>query len=470
MAYDRTWKYVQMKYTTKILVESKNNRNGECRIRYRVRWDKVLAQFLIPYTIDIDKWSDETKRCKQGTTHGKHKVQFNIINRDIQAYEDAAESIFNIHYKNQTVPTKTEFESEFLLLVGRKPKANDTSNDKSFFSVFDLFTENQGLLNSWSTDTYTKFEAIRKHLKNFNENITFDLLTGSNAEDYFMRFVQYLQSKDAMKLSNKNAEYGLRNSTVEKHIDFAKWFLRWACKKGYYTGNLHDTFKPKLKGIDGNSDTLIYFEWNELLSLFDFDFRDALKDTKDTQQNIDLKTIAIEQARDVFCFCCFSSLRYSDVAKLKRSDIKKGFIRVVTKKTVDGLKIELNNYSLAILEKYENITFKNDLALPIVSNVQMNVRVKEMAKLAGFDEPTRITYYIGSQRYEAVFPKYELITTHCGRRTFIVNSLYLGIPAEVVMQWTGHADYDSMKPYVKIVDELKRESMNKFNTAKRPTN
>ena len=70
---------------------------------------------------------------------------------------------------------------------------------------------------------------------------------------------------------------------------------------------------------------------------------------------------------------------------------------------------------------------------------------------------------IGNKRYEEVYPKYELLTTHCGRRTFIVNSLYLGIPAEVVMKWTGHTDYDSMKPYVKIVDELKEESMRKFD-------
>jgi len=43
---------------------------------------------------------------------------------------------------------------------------------------------------------------------------------------------------------------------------------------------------------------------------------------------------------------------------------------------------------------------------------------------------------MGNQRYEEVHPKYSLLTTHCGRRTFIVNALYLGIPAEVVMRRT----------------------------------
>jgi hypothetical protein len=31
------------------------------------------------------------------------------------------------------------------------------------------------------------------------------------------------------------------------------------------------------------------------------------------------------------------------------------------------------------------------------------------------------------------------------------------------MSWTGHSDYDSMRPYIKIVDELKNESMRKFD-------
>lgn len=32
-----------------------------------------------------------------------------------------------------------------------------------------------------------------------------------------------------------------------------------------------------------------------------------------------------------------------------------------------------------------------------------------------------------------------------------------------VMKWTGHSDYESMKPYIAIVDKLKRQEMNKFN-------
>ena len=60
-------------------------------------------------------------------------------------------------------------------------------------------------------------------------------------------------------------------------------------------------------------------------------------------------------------------------------------------------------------------------------------------------------------------PKYSVLTTHAGRRTFIVNALRLGIPAPVIMEWTGHSDYKAMKPYIKIVDAAKIENMAKFD-------
>jgi len=93
----------------------------------------------------------------------------------------------------------------------------------------------------------------------------------------------------------------------------------------------------------------------------------------------------------------------------------------------------------------------------------MNDYVKELGELAGIDEQIRETYYKGNERIDEVRPKYKKLATHTGRRTFIVNALSLGIPANVVMKWTGHSDYKAMKPYIDIVDEIKAQSMSKFD-------
>ena len=165
----------------------------------------------------------------------------------------------------------------------------------------------------------------------------------------------------------------------------------------------------------------------------------------------------------MFCFCCFTSLRYSDVANLKRTNVFQDYIQVTTIKTYETLRIELNDYSKAILDKYKNETYTDNLALPVISNQKMNDYLKELGELCCIDEPVSITYYKGGERYDETYKKYELLTTHCGRRTFISNAIMLGIAPEIVMKWTGHEDYRTMKPYIAIADKAKKDAMDLFN-------
>ena len=171
----------------------------------------------------------------------------------------------------------------------------------------------------------------------------------------------------------------------------------------------------------------------------------------------------LERVRDIFLFLCFSGLRYSDVANLKRSDIKPDHMEITTMKTADSLSIELNAQTKAILEKYADIQFKNDRVLPIITNQKFNTYLKELAQIAGIDEPVRETYYKGNERIDIVTPKYALLGSHTGRRTFICNALALGIPPQVVMKWTGHSDYKAMKPYIDIADNIKAAAMTRFD-------
>lgn len=213
-----------------------------------------------------------------------------------------------------------------------------------------------------------------------------------------------------------------------------------------HSNNAYDTFKPKLKDTQKK---IIFLRWEELNRLREF----KIPPTKQ----------AFERVRDVFLFQWFTGLRYSDVSNLRRSDIKGDPIEVTTVKTSDSLIIELNDHSWAILEKYKDVEFENDKALPVITNQKMNDYLKELAELAEINEPVRQTYYKGNERIDEVTPKYALLGTHAGRRTFICNALALGIPPQVVMKWTGHSDYKAMKPYIDIADDIKANAMSKFN-------
>ena len=73
----------------------------------------------------------------------------------------------------------------------------------------------------------------------------------------------------------------------------------------------------------------------------------------------------MSKARDLFCFCAFTSLRYSDVVEVRCVDIQDGVLNITTQKTHDRLPIVLHKNALAILEKYkdEDEDFKNGKAL-----------------------------------------------------------------------------------------------------------
>lgn len=401
------------------------------RMRFTLRGDTPV-DFATGFVIDLDDWDSEKQQAKDTAPDAAE------INRTVNQWRVVISEVMSRYELiEKRVPARGEVRDLFNDLVGRQTdtKRNIKDNDGiEFFEAFDLFTKTMGKKNQWTESTFEKFAALKRHLQTFDPLLSFFTLSESKLQGY----VEHL------------TEAGQRNTTIAKNLSFVRWFLRWAYTSGYYHGHLHETFKPKLKGTSTESKEVIYLTQEEVRKLQERQFTPS--------------QAALERVRDVFLFCCFTGLRYSDAAKLKRADIKGDHIDVITKKTVDALKIDLNKHSRAILEKYADTTFPGDLALPVISNEKMNAHLKDLGKLCEIDDPTRIVYFQGNQRIEEVLPKWQLLTTHVARRTFVVTALQLGIPAEVIMRWTGHSRYEAMKPYIAIVDELKRTSMSRFDS------
>ena len=54
---------------------------------------------------------------------------------------------------------------------------------------------------------------------------------------------------------------------------------------------------------------------------------------------------------------------------------------------------------------------------------------------------------------------------HTGRKNFICFMLSIGVAPQVVMKFTGHADYKSMKPYIDIAEKAKTDAMDAMEKA-----
>ena len=146
---------------------------------------------------------------------------------------------------------------------------------------------------------------------------------------------------------------------------------------------------------------------------------------------------------------------------LRKSDIHPDCITLTTRKTATPLTIELNTHSRRVLERYASM--EGEGALPHMDAAQLNLYIKKVAKAAGIDTPVSITRYYGGERRTVTEPKWALLSSHAGRRTFVCRALALGIPPAVVMKWTGHSDYAAMRPYIDIADETRRAAMKLFD-------
>lgn len=288
------------------------------------------------------------------------------------------------------------------------------------------------------------YKSLKNHLQHFQNDKKIKVTFDSIDYKFFQDFQNYLVTPrtvlkpSKIKLNEpKWKEIKLNNTTVAKQLSTLKTFLNYARMHGHKIPDQYKEFKIKKENLE-----VIALTSEEFEILFGLDL---------TANN------KLSQVRDVFCFACATGLRFSDILQLKREHIKKEDIRLVVKKTKEMLSIPLTPYSQSILERYAAV----HKPLPLISNQKTNDYIKELCKLAGINEAVEIVRFRGSKRETTVYPKYELISVHTGRKTFCTLSLEKGMSAEEVMQISGHKDYQSFKRYVKITEKRTKVVMSK---------
>lgn len=244
--------------------------------------------------------------------------------------------------------------------------------------------------------------------------------------NFLERFYQYLTT------------CGIGNITAAKQLSTAKTFISYAVKKGL-------DVNPQYKAFSAKRDTDI-----EVIALTQKEFNKL--------REVDLsEKPRLDAIRDVFLFSCSTGMRYSDLAQLAHHQIKDDYILQTVAKTKQKLRIPLNKYSREILAKYADAP----KPLPIISNQKSNDALHDLCEEAGFTDPVEIVRYKGTERVTEVLPKHELITMHCGRKTFCTLSLERGMNAQEVMAISGHRDYRSFKRYVNITSQQSQRAMAK---------
>ena len=168
--------------------------------------------------------------------------------------------------------------------------------------------------------------------------------------------------------------------------------------------------------------------------------------------------------RDIFLFCCYTGLRYSDVSGLHRGHLHdwqgERLLRLMMSKTRAGVSIYLTAAASAILDKYDDP--ERQRLLPVHPNQVMNKYLKRVAKLAGLTGAADLVSTEGGGIVRAAVPKWELVTMHTARHTFATQSLLRGMPVEVLQKVLGHKKVQTTLIYAKIVEDFQHQTMRRI--------
>jgi site-specific recombinase XerD len=399
------------------------------QVRFILKEPNANKESLIYAILNVNgkrlKLSTGLKVNPKAWQHGSQRVKSShnkaiIMNERLRNISHDIEAAV-LHLINNRVNPTPQAIKEHLLTVAN----SDDSASKSIFDYFEEFIEVKK--TSVTLGTIDTYFFCRNHLRKFaslyHRKITFDSID----DEFYVAFHKYLWQ--TAKLNDNSSGKIIKNLKV---------FLRWATKRGI--NNNKDFLDFKVYSTDSDQ---IALSAQELHSIHNLDLSDSPH---------------LSNARDLFLILCYTGLRYSDLANLTPTNIKGNYLYIYTVKTRDQLIIPIVNPLREIIDKLIK------KGLHMISVQKLNDYIKQIAKTAGITEKVQKVTFRGPNRKVTEHPKYELMASHTGRRTFITLSLEKGMRPEVLRQVTGHTTLRLLEKYIKITDKVaENELMNAWN-------
>jgi len=289
--------------------------------------------------------------------------------------------------------------------------------------------------------TLKEYKTVFKSLDDFQKKEGKLLAFGSFNQAFFDRYEKFLVSKEHPFLKEDEAKRGLFNDTIFKYCATLRSFLQWSYENGYHQNtSAFSNIKTQIKRKAKNE--IVALTEEEVFQLLEKDLSAAPR---------------LERVRDLFCFGCFTGQRFSDIMRFSRDDFdgkKWDFLSIKVKKRVTVPFTGFIRHSLPILEKY-------NYTLPVISNQKFNEYLKEIGELAELNHPVRIIRFSGVKEVAIRQPKYEFMSSHMARRTFVTILLEKGVPITVVQKITQHADIRTLMKYESHSQNALFESLKK---------
>ena len=265
----------------------------------------------------------------------------------------------------------------------------------------------------FSKHTIKGYRHTRENLHRFDPDMTFEGIT--------------MNTYHALIAFYNSPKFNHSINAIGKTIKNWIVFMKAAKRRGAHENLMYmeDDFRVPVEQTDD-----VYLTEKELKAIYEHNF---------INKTLDL-------VRDWFIIDCYTGLRISDIQLLTIDNIHGNTIRIMNEKTDTKVVIPLNAMVRAIIKKHKGLPRK-------ISDQKMNENLKKVGELAGINEPFLYSVTKGGVRKDETVKKWEMISNHTARRTFITRLLNAGIPDNQVMQLAGIKKHATLLKYKKTKPE-----------------
>ena len=365
-------------------------KNGEAPICLRITVNGKRAEVQIKRSVEVNKWNNQ-KEC--------------AIGRDNKTLELS-------HYL-ETVRTKIlrihrQLEQDNKPITAEILKCHYYGESETPKMLLEVFKEHNQKCSELIGKDYVRatvmyYERTARYLSEF-------IKQNHRLSDIPLKDIDYnfIQAFEHFVKTVKNCQ---QNATV-KHLKNFKRIIRIALLNHWI---ISDPFAEiHFKQTPTNRDFLLEEELQLILR---------------KQFNIP----RLETVKDIFIFCCFTGLAFTDVQHLTPEHIlcdNKGeyWIRKPREKTTNMCNIPLLEIPLKLIDKYKHHPEceRKNIVFPVPSNQRMNSYLKEIADLCGIKKN---------------------LSTHVARHSFTCIALANKVSMESIAKMLGHSNIKTTKIY-----------------------
>ncbi len=374
----------------------KLNKRGEAPVFMRLTINGERADASIKRFIEPHAWNSEKGKANEKCRGGK----------DLNLYLDAISANI-LQIQRDFELDKKEVSAQIIL---NRYLGKDQSDRHTLMEVFHAHNKKcRALIGiNFAPDTVLRYETCLRLTEEFMRNTY-------KKEDCYLDEVTK-QFVEEFEFYLKTVRKCCHNTTTKYLANFKK-IVRIALANGWMKKDPFAQIRFHLDEVERE-----FLEKQELKTLL--------------SKKISIPRLA--QIRDIFCFCCFTGLAFSDVKQLKSEHLVTDingmvWIRKTRQKTKNMCNIPLLDEANKILDRYKDHPYcqTQGVLLPVCSNQKMNMYLKELADICGIRKN---------------------LSTHCARHTFATLTLASGATIDNVAKMLGHANVNMTRHYAKVLD------------------